>query len=293
MKKIFLALSMCFGLSTIRAQQVSDITQFQYNHTFYNPAFSTTKNFEGGILHRNVFSKLSNSIHTTDIWASKSFASNNGQSFHGVLLRARHEKFNEGIQIQNYFNAGYAYDISLSDQLRMSFGGSFVLANYVFEPVAFIGPWVSPKQNVVLADMNLGAVMYSKRFYVSVSSLQALQSEGEAEDGFAPKLSRHFFFSGGYEVPLGEALTLNANTMIKWVDPAPVSVDINTILTYKNKFWLGAGYRYDTAVMMYAGFLIKDQVRIGYSMDHQRTDLAVSAGTTHEIIGSITIGRKE
>ena len=65
---------------------------------------------------------------------------------------------------------------------------------------------------------------------------------------------------------------------------APVELDINANVWFKNTFGIGAALRTGDAYVGMAELQITPQLRIGYAYDHTTSDLGTIAGSTNEVM---------
>ena len=110
----------------------------------------------------------------------------------------------------------------------------------------------------------------------------------------------HFYLTGGALIPIEEyVIDFKPFFLIKDDIKGPTMLDINAFLLFKQKVWLGVGYR--TGVKLYekpnlpnninssnaligmTELFVNQRFRLGYSYDHNLSSLSGYAGATHEI----------
>jgi type IX secretion system PorP/SprF family membrane protein len=132
--------------------------------------------------------------------------------------------------------------------------------------------------------------IYSKYYYVGVSSFQILQNRvGISNNGglvqpFEGRLNNHIFFTGGVKVPLNTYVTLIPSIALKVINPAPASLDINLRAMYQDHFFVGGSMRINDSFTALAGMVINRQIEISYSYDITTSDLRRYNFGSHEII---------
>jgi type IX secretion system PorP/SprF family membrane protein len=121
---------------------------------------------------------------------------------------------------------------------------------------------------------------------VGASCLQIQQNKLKFFDymsGTTSVMNRHFYGMLGYRQHVGEDFVLEPSALLKYVYPAPFQFDIGMRAIYKEKVWLGASYRNLDAFAFYAGFVIRENLQLGYSYDFTTTNLGNYSTGTHEL----------
>ncbi|MFK7115729.1 type IX secretion system membrane protein PorP/SprF, partial [Flavobacterium oreochromis] len=87
----------------------------------------------------------------------------------------------------------------------------------------------------------------------------------------------------GHVFRLSSEVQFKPSTMIKYVNGAPLQVDLSGNFWFNEKFSLGAAYRWSAAWSAMAGFQINDSWLIGYAYDRDVTRLGNFNSGSHEI----------
>ena len=146
-----------------------------------------------------------------------------------------------------------------------------------------------------LPNAGVGIYYYYDNFYLGFSAPQLipLKVKFNGENGLATiKRVNHYYVVIGGKIPLGGKVPrghynkfyIEPMVWFKHVRGAPYQIDGHFRLRYKNKFWGGAGYRTSNALILEAGFLIRNQFKRGYAYDLPVGSLSSYLGSTHEII---------
>jgi len=114
---------------------------------------------------------------------------------------------------------------------------------------------------------------------------------------------------GGAVFNIEEGLKIRPSVLIKEDFKGPTSLDLNAMLIFNNKFWIGGGWR--TGITVYqkdykkvtgnslqnrnslsgiVQFYATDRLRIGYSYDHIVSNLSSVQNGSHEITLGLTFG---
>ncbi|MDX5419752.1 MAG: type IX secretion system membrane protein PorP/SprF [Hymenobacteraceae bacterium] len=143
-------------------------------------------------------------------------------------------------------------------------------------------------QNVL--DLTLGFWVYSRDFSVGISGAQLLKNAGtfrsSENNNVSLDLQRHYFVTGSYRFsPFGN-IDFIPSVMLKLADPSPLAVDLNLRALYDERFWVGASYRHDDAIVGMVGVYVSPLLDISYSYDATTSNLnRVSAGTHEVVVG--------
>ncbi len=138
-----------------------------------------------------------------------------------------------------------------------------------FRPISDGDPVLSGagEESRMLTDLGLG-VFYQldNQLWGGLSVSQIAQTTKELGNANY-ELKRHTYLTAGYNYPLPNqpSFVLSPSTLIK-TDLNSMQLDINTLITYNNRFWGGVSYRLQDAAVIFLGLNI-EQISIGYSYD--------------------------
>lgn len=285
-----------FLCTALFAQQDPQFTQYMFNMLSLNPAYAGSAErvsvkaltrhqwvgFEGAPTTQTL------TIHSP-VW-QESFA------LGGTLMRDSH-----GPITQYSFIADVAYRIFLGDA-KLAFGLKGGL-NLLQGEYGGLDP-VQAGDQVFQANVNskldpqfgFGMMYYSDRYYLGISTPKLLRTEFFETDSLAfisEKGQRsHYFLSGGYVFDLGVYHKFKPTFLVKAVQGAPISFDINANFLFYEKFWLGAMYRHDDAVGALMQYQLTNDLSVGYSYDYPLSPLANYSGGSHEIMLGFEFGNK-
>lgn len=97
----------------------------------------------------------------------------------------------------------------------------------------------------------------------------------------------HYYLGGGYDVILGESLVLKPSALLRYVDAAPLSVDLTGLLEFNERFNLGAAYRLSESIS--GIFMFKTgALNIGYAYEvAMESEVRNIDNGTHELMMQI------
>jgi len=200
-----------------------------------------------------------------------------------------------------------AYHIPISGRTSISAGVSLGLQNLRLDAAKLdfgsqypVDPAVagSGYLNQVKPDVTLGVYLYSANYFLGISAQQVVPEKV----GFGnPKISGdsiiitgkqvpHLFLQGGYRMLLSDDINFLPSVTLKYIDPLPVSIDINAKLQYRDLLWVGGSYRPKDGYAAMLGMNISNTFNIGYSYDVTTSSLNTVSRGTHEILVGFLIG---
>lgn len=144
-------------------------------------------------------------------------------------------------------------------------------------------------------------MLYSAEWFAGLGVQQIIPSKIGFNDGklggdsvtfINGKLVPHMFLQAGYRMLLGEDLSLLPSVTAKYVNPVPLSFDINVKLQYRDLVWVGASARPDDGFAAMLGVNINSSLNVGYSYDYTTSLLNTVSKGTHEIVVGFLLGNR-
>ncbi len=145
---------------------------------------------------------------------------------------------------------------------------------------------IGGEESTIFTDFSFGGFyMLDDEAWAGISVTQLRQARGGlGESNFG--LKRHIYAMGGYnlELPGNSSYVLSPSLLIK-TDLSSLQFDLNTLVTYNNRFWGGVTYRPQDAVAVMLGVRL-DQISVGYSYDITTSPLGAMRRSygTHEVM---------
>ncbi|MEJ7658576.1 MAG: type IX secretion system membrane protein PorP/SprF [Hymenobacter sp.] len=196
----------------------------------------------------------------------------------------------------------YAYNLLLTRDIRAALGVSVGMQQFAvdgdqlrfFDPTT-VGP--APPRGCSTPRLACGCTVPISTWACRARSCLATGSTSPtapirlARARPATPLRRHYFFTTGVRVPIAEDWSVVPSVLVKAVSPAPLSVDLNAKIKYKDLLWAGASWRALDAVVVMAG-LSYEQFTLGYSYDAGLSQLADYHSGSHEILIGLRLKKK-
>lgn len=274
---------------SIYGQQDPEYTQYMYNMSVINPAYASVNKAKVGALYRAQWVGIDGAPTTA--------------SFFGHLpmsekvelgLNLVHDEIGNVVQETN-LNADFAYKLQFQGNSTLSLGlkagASFFSTDFSNIQLGTGGPATDPsfQQNInqTYPTIGIGAYYFSDNYYVGLSAPNLVASKHlEDEDGIQRLGSEntHYFLTGGYVFEPSTNFQIKLSFMARWVNGAPVSIDVNTNVRFYQRFEAGIGYRLDDAVTGMVNFEVTPGIRVGYAYDYTTSNLGQYNNGSHEVM---------
>ncbi len=250
------------------AQQEWSYTHYQFNLYDANSAYAGNhQTLSMAVRHRSQWIGLEGAPATDQVSLHAPVAGNRL----GVGFRVVSDRI--GARRQQLAKASVAYKLSLLNG-QLAFGISGGMLRGSIERSELIAFDTNDAQLLQMGAARVtpvigAAFMYnSKRMFFGVESGVLNQSSISASAGSLARLYRNLNVVGGYIQPIGDTDLLEISSQVKWSESMQWQVELNAQYLYRNKCWLGGGYRLQTAWQMLAAWMVNDHLRIGLSYDN-------------------------
>lgn len=278
--------------SKVAGQQMYQLTQFMLNNYTVNPAVVGTHNyFQARTNHRFQWIGMSDAP-ITNVVSVYGPLTKNPMGF-GALF------YNDitGPTSRTGLLGSYAYNIALTDEIRISAGLSVGFMAFRVDASKFdLGDNTNyatdralltfQSKTSIVPDAAVGVYMYASHYYVGAACQQligntlTLYGHPIRENA----LRRSFYAHGGYLIYLSENFDLEPSVIVKWSPPSPFQFDLNVKATYLTRVWVGISYRHLDAVSFMIGYRHDNRILFGYSFDFSYTRLRAYTGGSHELM---------
>lgn len=329
MKKLLLLLLLSAS-ATGFAQQLPQYSQYNRNQFMINPAAAGMYDFlDVTIGGRSQWLGINNSPMTAYAYASTVLKRN--KTRYNPSLRTSYgpiasPKVNTGKLkhaiggqvIADQYGAfrdisvagTYAIHLPVSQNYNMSFGAKVGLSNSMFlqeraqvlsQMAGYTGPvvtdatyddYVANQSSVNFMEIGAGLFFYGDQMYFGVSADQLSRNSvsfGTGTANFDPQM--HFNFMAGYRFDLTNDWTLMPSALVKFMSPAPTTIEGTVQFEYKRWLWFGASYRHNDAIVGMLGCNLSERFKLGYSFDFSTTEFNNYSSGGHEVILGLMLGR--
>jgi type IX secretion system PorP/SprF family membrane protein len=288
------------------AQQDTQYSQYIFNGIYINPAYAGFRERVNiNATYRNQWTGVEDSPESFSLAADALMP--NGRV--GLSLMVNAEQLGPQKNITAFGNYAYRMPLNEEGTTKLAFG-----LGLGFRQAALNGEMLKPKDlgdnfipngtiKQILPDMNAGVFFSTPSIYVGAAVnnlIGAYVLQKKSLEFNFPTPRPHFYLTGGALIPIEEyVIDFKPFFLIKDDLKGPTMLDINAFLLFKQKVWLGVGYR--TGVKLYekpnlpnninssnaligmTELFVNQRFRLGYSYDHNLSSLSGYAGATHEI----------
>ena len=284
MKRTYFVSTLLFVMTFIQviAQQDAQYTQYMYNTMSINPAYAGSRDaisITG--LYRNQWVGIGGAPITQTLNIHSPIGPTNRV---GLGMSIINDKI--GPTQETYLDIDFSYTINTSESGQLAFGVKAAghLLDVNFDDLnrytnadllldANIDNKFSP-------NVGIGMYYHTEKLYLGVSAPNLLETKhfDEANDdnrasSFLAKERINYYIIGGYVFDIDENLKLKPAALLKTVAGAPLQVDVSANVLFRDKFTLGAAYRWSAAVSVLAGFQINENIMLGFAYDWETTEL--------------------
>lgn len=288
------------------AQQDTQYSQYIFNGIYINPAYAGFRERVNiNATYRNQWTGVEDSPESFSLAADALMP--NGRV--GLSLIVNAEQLGPQKNITAFGNYAYRMPLNEEGTTKLAFG-----LGLGFRQAALNGEMLKPKDlgdnfipngtiKQILPDINAGVFFSTPSMYVGAAVnnlIGAYVLQKKSLEFNFPTPRPHFYLTGGALIPIEEyVIDFKPFFLIKDDLKGPTMLDINAFLLFKQKVWLGVGYR--TGVKLYekpnlpnninssnaligmTELFVNQRFRLGYSYDHNLSSLSGYAGATHEI----------
>lgn len=275
-----------FTTSIVMAQQESVFTFYKSQMNLVNPAYVGINNetlWTSSI--RNQWSGIEDAPETQTLSYSTSLGKNMGIGASVINDRTFIEK-------ETFVGVDFSYMIQMNTTtdlyLGIKAGGNFYDVNTTgLESYNIESDQALSSINTFNPNFGIGAVLKEDKWYVSLSIPRLFNTnKAKNQSGIAMSATDrpHVYLSGGYDFVLDPTFVLKPSVMMRYVNGAPVSLDLTTMLQIDTNFEIGGMYRTDKAFAAMSTFRLNNRFVLGYAYEMSTQPTLASARNTNEII---------
>ncbi|WP_264551084.1 type IX secretion system membrane protein PorP/SprF [Flavobacterium sp. N2038] len=290
MKKIILRFVLLLATITSYAQQDAQFTQYMYNTININPAYAGSRETMSIFaLHRTQWVGLDGAPVTNTASVNTPI---NGSNL-GIGVSVINDRI--GPSVENNIAVDLSYTIHTSDRYKLSFGlkGTANLLDVDFSKLNQYDKddytFETNIDNKFSPNIGAGVYLHSDNTYVGLSIPQFLETKhfdryaGKGSSSHVAKESMQLYLIAGHVFDLSYNVKFKPALLAKYVQGAPLQVDVSGNFLINEKFTAGIAYRWSAAFSAMAGFQVSDSWFIGYGYDLEATRLENYNSGSHEL----------
>ncbi|PKB15169.1 type IX secretion system membrane protein PorP/SprF [Flavobacterium sp. 5] len=291
MKNIYYLLTIGILLlsSSIMAQNANNFAFYRNQMTIINPAYAGVDNQTVAALSfRTQWTGIEDSPRSQAGFLATPIAKNLG---FGVSV------FNEKtfVEKQTSIAIDLSYLVKLNEETNLYFGikaggNSFVVNTSGLELYSVgVDPAFGSVKSSFTPNVGVGALLKNEKYFLSISAPKLISfKDVKNVDGYALVSTNRpqLYASAGYDFNLNPSgtLILKPSFMARFITAAPVSVDINTMLSINDIFEVGGLYRTTGAVAAMASVTVSKKLCIGFAYEITTKAELASAKNTNEFL---------
>lgn len=266
------------------AQQDPMYSQYMFNTLAFNPAYAgSAEVFTAMVLSRHQWVGFTGAPSTQTLSVHSPLPGNKlalgGNLIHDVAGPAK--------QNSAFVDVAYRLRTGAGSQLAFGLSGgiNFFQADLASLNTVEVDPHNGSISGKVLPNFGFGLYWSSSRSYVGLSAPKLLENTiGSDGSVTTSRELRHYFLIAGYVMDVSQDLKFKPSVMLRAVEGAPLSLDVNASFLLRERVWFGAMYRYGNGFGVMGQYQINEQLRLGYAFDMTTTAIGAYNAGTHEIM---------
>jgi type IX secretion system PorP/SprF family membrane protein len=280
---LLLLILVSFLSMTVKAQQGPQYTQFTFNNLIINPAFAGSD----GVITLNLFNR-SQWSGTEGAPSTLGFAAHaRVRQKVGLGITFMHDQV--GVHKHTTGLTNYAYHLQLNEHTTFSVGLQAGFTSFRSDYASLVSSANDPKAsnsiNETVIDFGSGMYLKSTRWQVGISAPKLFSNAVEVNDSVTVNFKRRVIFGYiRYRVTLNESFDLEPGILVKYFQNVPMSVDVNTILSYRKVMAVGFAYRHQESVDFLMRLQLTHQLQLAYAYDYPIQYASLLSSASHEIM---------
>jgi len=289
MKKILSSLGLLFFTASAFAQQDPIYAQYINNPMTINPAYAgLNNNFNASISYRNQWGGFEGNPTTFNFNSHISLLDNKIGA--GILVL----QDQIGSAKNTEFQAAFSYKLPLDANNTFSFGMQAGAVNFrnnyselnLSDPndPAFI-----QNENITKPNVGAGIVLKSEKYFMGLSIPRLLNTTINDGGQEFELYNRTLYLFGSYVFYLNENIRLKPSTLVRGVAGSPVSVDLNFLLTFNEKYSAGVFTRNFNTYGAQLQAKLGEKLKFGYIFEVPTNNSVGASFTSHELFLGLTM----
>jgi type IX secretion system PorP/SprF family membrane protein len=284
---ILLSFLLWVGLLNSNAQNDPLYNQYQFNQLLINPAYA-------GVNDRMTATWLTRvqwlGIDGAPVTNSASVHTTINATNMALGMMILNDRL--GINNNNEVNVMYSYRLNFGEtKLQFGLQGGMINFNYDYSKLTLEyldDPLLTAQQSkFTKPNIGSGIFYYGSNFFVGFSVPRMI--DVKVNDGLvgSVRYRRSEYLSAGYIFMVSEGFKLKPSVLLKYVNGAPFSYDLNMNALLSEVFWVGLTLRNQNALGLNTQVQINNKMRFGYTYEYAFKPMSFGSYGTHELMLSI------
>jgi type IX secretion system PorP/SprF family membrane protein len=306
---LFLLLGVGGIMPIAKAQQVPQYSQYIFNALHINPAYAGYK-IDPFVqaTYRSQFVDFPGAPETFSISADMA-SQDEKMGFGAMLLSDR-----IGATRTQTAMGAYSYRIQVRERAFLSFGVSagateYMLDGALFQPDDPSDTGIpSGRINMFTPNLNAGLFFHSESLFAGISVFNLVGKRNLENEDIALAVHRnHYFFQLGALLHISELSAFKPSIMIREDFNGPTSYDINAMLLFYDRIWVGGSFRSNvgnpneeqvitpqnrTALVGLMDIFVTENLRFGYAYDFNLSHINNFRNNSHEVSLGYYLGNR-
>jgi len=292
MKKLYITLLFLLSLQMMSfAQNDIQFSNYMFSEITYNPAMAgNSSTLDATLLARQQWTGFAQAPET-ELFSANCYVN---KLSGGVGISFINDKL--GFENSQNLKLMYAYQLRVTDHSRLSFGLAFGILNYTLQGSQLVYNDMTDQEGTynnvskMKPDFDFGVAYNATNFAIGLSSTHIDQSLPNATVLDAP---RHYYLYAKYKIKAADKINVIPSIQLRSA-MFITQFEVSALMYYANRFWIGASYRPNDAVVGLLGVEITKNFRVGYSYDYNSGPVKSFSGGSHEILvmGSFDVSPK-
>lgn len=289
MKKILSLIVFTLVAAGAFAQQDPLYAQYINNPMVINPGYAgLNNNFNTSIQYRNQWGGFEGNPTTFNFNSHVSLLDNKIGA--GILVLQDQLGITKNTELQ----AAFSYKLPLDENNTFSFGMQAGVLNFrnnfsdlnLSDPndPAFI-----QSENITKPNVGAGIVLKSEKYFMGLSIPRMLNTTINDGGQEFQLYNRTLYLFGSYVFYLNENIRLKPSTLLRGVAGSPVSVDLNFLLTFNEKYSAGVFTRNFNTYGLQLQAKLGEKLKFGYIFEMPTNNSVGTAFTSHELFLGFTM----
>jgi len=282
--------------SVLHAQQEVKVSQYMFNGLFLNPAYAGSHPYaSGSLLYRDQWTRMPGAPNTS--MGALDAPLKNGRI--GIGVSVVHDRI--GISRDLDLSSHFAYRIRTGGKGYLAFGlrAGVAFCSARFDELVTWDPqdpaYDRALVNVPVLRTGAGIFWNDGRSYAGLSAPDLWSADRRmrvAPGGRTERYFRtHWYLTAGRAFPINESIDLKPSLLVRIAPSAAPQVDLTCNLLFRERVWLGVGYRTANGPVALVEYQVTPLLRAGYAYDMTTSRLGGSSGVSHEVMLGIDLGR--
>ncbi len=279
----------CLIQYTLKGQQDPQYSQYMYNMSIINPAYTTNDIglLNLGTLYRSQWVSAVGGPKTMTFFAHAALTEKVEAGISFVS-----DNIGDGVVKENNVFADFAYNLRLDNKNSIALGLKAGITNFTTNFTNLLLPELQDDvafrndNNTIFPNIGIGAFYHREELYVGLSIPNLLSTKHLSDKDGVTRLGSeemHVFLTAGYVYQLNPSLKLKPSILAKAVKGSPISFDAGLNVLLNEKFEAGVAYRLDDSVNAMFNIKVVPAIRIGYAYDYTLSNLGEFSSGSHEI----------